>query len=271
MCVGELQFGVAGDDDLQVVAVSDVRNTFFLCTVTNLQYASSETARHCWAVWRLFFWPGGYSIVHTGSCFMAVPGQTGRRRHCLLNLSIRPSVHLFVIYYQTGEYDILKTKNQFCCQVAQVVKGVKWSTLGSGGQRSRSDKAENRCGCLVKATVSAALDRVRFLVVFLLITLYVYSQTYSCMDIVSYQWGAGLYQLHRPTDFVLVILDLHTLIYCQGMINQYACQSPLTVKHFLIECDNFAAICSRYFSASSVKDVFENVNAQSVIDFIKEI
>jgi len=50
-----------------------------------------------------------------------------------------------------------------------------------------------------------------------------------------------------------------------------ACQSPLTVEHFLIECVNFAAIRSRYFSASSMKDVFENVNAQRVIDFIKEI
>jgi len=50
----------------------------------------------------------------------------------------------------------------------------------------------------------------------------------------------------------------------------FACQSPLTVKHFLIQCVNFAAIHSRYFSAS-MKDVFENVSAQSVIDFIKEI
>jgi len=49
------------------------------------------------------------------------------------------------------------------------------------------------------------------------------------------------------------------------------CQSPLTVKHFLIECVNFAAIRSRYFSASSMKDVFESVNAQCVIDFIQEI
>jgi len=48
-----------------------------------------------------------------------------------------------------------------------------------------------------------------------------------------------------------------------------ACQSPLTVKHFLIECVNFAAIRSRYFSASLMKDVFENINAQCVIDFIK--
>jgi len=50
-----------------------------------------------------------------------------------------------------------------------------------------------------------------------------------------------------------------------------ACQSPLTVEHFLSECVNFAAIRSRYFSASSMKDVFENVNAQGVIDFVKEI
>jgi len=50
-----------------------------------------------------------------------------------------------------------------------------------------------------------------------------------------------------------------------------ACQSPLTVEHFLIECVNFAAIRSMYSSASSMKDVFEYVNAQSVIDFIREI
>ena len=74
------------------------------------------------------------------------------------------------------------------------------------------------------------------------------------------------------TDFVLVILDLHS--YLLSGVDQpvcSACQSPLTVKHFLIECVNFAAIRSRYFSASSMKDVFENVNAESIIDFIREI
>ena len=50
-----------------------------------------------------------------------------------------------------------------------------------------------------------------------------------------------------------------------------ACQFPLTVKHFFVECVNLAAIRSRYFGASSMKDVFENVNAQSVIDFIIEM
>jgi len=43
------------------------------------------------------------------------------------------------------------------------------------------------------------------------------------------------------------------------------------VQHFLVECVNFAAIRSRYFSATSMKDIFENVSAQSVVDFIKEI
>ena len=68
------------------------------------------------------------------------------------------------------------------------------------------------------------------------------------------------------------MLDFHTLINCRDDQRACsACQSLLTVKHFLIECVNFAAIGSRYFSAYSMKDVFKNVNAQSIIDFIKEI
>ena len=59
--------------------------------------------------------------------------------------------------------------------------------------------------------------------------------------------------------------------YCQGMINQYVLLvSPRSLLS-TFSCVNFAAIRSRYFSASSMKDVFESVNAQCVIDFIKEI
>jgi len=59
----------------------------------------------------------------------------------------------------------------------------------------------------------------------------------------------------------------------QGMINQYVLLvSPRSLlSTFSLNVFNFAAIRSRYFSASSMKDVSENVNAQSVIDFIKEI
>jgi len=65
---------------------------------------------------------------------------------------------------------------------------------------------------------------------------------------------------------------------CLLQLLAVVCPSPLTtVSLFHAEVvqlqrkRNFAAIRSRYFSASSIKDVFENVNAQSVVDFIKEI
>jgi len=68
---------------------------------------------------------------------------------------------------------------------------------------------------------------------------------------------------------------LATLMYTKTVCcsEHYHSVKPLidtcvTIKHFPIECINFAAIHSRYFSAPSMKDVFENVNAQSIIDFI---
>ena len=112
------------------------------------------------------------------------------------------------------------------------------------------------------------------------------------MDKVVHSCTANKYRVIKPTiggyqyklflsrrDAVLIIrLRIgHTRLthsYLLSGDNQpvcSACQSPLTVKHFLIECVNFAAIRSRYFSASSMKDVFKNVNGQCIIDFIKEI
>jgi len=47
-------------------------------------------------------------------------------------------------------------------------------------------------------------------------------------------------------------------------------QCPLTVKHILMECVNFNDVQNKHFVASSTEDLFENVEAQKVIDFIKE-
>jgi len=59
------------------------------------------------------------------------------------------------------------------------------------------------------------------------------------------------------------------------MINQYvllvsprSLLSTFSLNVLILLLSDFR---SSYFSASSMKDVFENVNAQSVIDFIKEI
>jgi len=43
-----------------------------------------------------------------------------------------------------------------------------------------------------------------------------------------------------------------------------------TVKHILIECSDFRDIRNKYFVASTMKDVFEQVIMRNVINFIKE-
>jgi len=48
------------------------------------------------------------------------------------------------------------------------------------------------------------------------------------------------------------------------------CQCPLTVKHILIECTDFRDIRNKYFVASTMKDVFEQVSMRNVINFINE-
>jgi len=45
----------------------------------------------------------------------------------------------------------------------------------------------------------------------------------------------------------------------------------LTVKHILIDCTYFVVACQRYFSVSTLKEPFENVDPGNVIAFIKVI
>jgi len=42
------------------------------------------------------------------------------------------------------------------------------------------------------------------------------------------------------------------------------------VKHILIECVDLNDVRNKHFVASSVKDLFNNVEAQKNVDFIKE-
>jgi len=43
------------------------------------------------------------------------------------------------------------------------------------------------------------------------------------------------------------------------------------VKHILAECVHLKDIRNKHFVASSIKDLFDNVEAQNIIGFIKEI
>ena len=48
------------------------------------------------------------------------------------------------------------------------------------------------------------------------------------------------------------------------------CQCLLTLKHILIECVDLNDVRNKHFVASFIKDVFNNVEAQKIVDFIKE-
>ena len=49
-----------------------------------------------------------------------------------------------------------------------------------------------------------------------------------------------------------------------------SCGIPLTVKHILVECANLRDIREKYFTVSSLAELFKRVDNHTVIDFIKE-
>jgi hypothetical protein len=49
------------------------------------------------------------------------------------------------------------------------------------------------------------------------------------------------------------------------------CHCRLTVEHLLIECVDYAVIRRKYYSVTTICDLFNVVNPRAIVDFIKEI
>jgi len=49
-----------------------------------------------------------------------------------------------------------------------------------------------------------------------------------------------------------------------------ACHCQLTVKHILIECPALTGTHKKHFTSSSMKELFDDVDARNIINFIKE-
>ena len=48
------------------------------------------------------------------------------------------------------------------------------------------------------------------------------------------------------------------------------CKCHLMVKHMLLECPSTAVIRHKYFSSTTLKELFSNVDARCILDFTKE-
>ena len=49
------------------------------------------------------------------------------------------------------------------------------------------------------------------------------------------------------------------------------CDCALTLVHMLLECPHYSIVRQRYFSITTLKDLFERVNTHTILDFIKQI
>ena len=49
------------------------------------------------------------------------------------------------------------------------------------------------------------------------------------------------------------------------------CNEPFTVKHFLITCAEFNYIRTKYFNVKTIKELFNDMPTQKILDFLKEI
>jgi ribonuclease HI len=49
------------------------------------------------------------------------------------------------------------------------------------------------------------------------------------------------------------------------------CQSPLTVEHILLHCIDFNLVRQKYYSVSTLTDLFNSVQPRTILNFIKEI
>ena len=63
---------------------------------------------------------------------------------------------------------------------------------------------------------------------------------------------------------------MYPLLSGDDLLECGTCQCPLTVKHILVECVDLKDIRNKHFVASYIKDLFDNVEAHKIIDFIKE-
>jgi len=89
---------------------------------------------------------------------------------------------------------------------------------------------------------------------------------------------SNLSSVSRHDSVVLRRLSIgHTRLTHSYLLNQQDqpecshCDCALTVAHVLLECNHYNVVRQRYFNISSLHELFDTVNAQNILDFIRDI
>ena len=72
---------------------------------------------------------------------------------------------------------------------------------------------------------------------------------------------------HKQVENRSLSLDKYSYLFSG---DDQKCDAVLTVKHILLDCPEPRDVRLKYFTASSLKDIFESVDNQTVIDFIRD-
>ena len=90
------------------------------------------------------------------------------------------------------------------------------------------------------------------------------------------EWKGGI-RANRREEVVLARARIgHThmthsfLLKNEDIPECYSCGCYLTVKHFLVDCDDYAHIRRRYYNVRDVKELFDSLNPLTVLAFIRD-
>jgi len=82
---------------------------------------------------------------------------------------------------------------------------------------------------------------------------------------------SNLSSLSRQDAVVLRRLRIgHIRLTHSYLLNRH-CDCVLTVAHVLLECNHYNVVRQRYFNVSSLRELFDTVNAQNIVGFIRDI
>ena len=49
------------------------------------------------------------------------------------------------------------------------------------------------------------------------------------------------------------------------------CDAPFTVRHFLLECEDFAQLRNNCFHVDNMKQLFQNIHTDSIMTFLRQM